>query len=70
VIRTRSAGDPTSLDPRPYPPPRLPWIMKQVWQDLLFAHWPFDPDVVRPLVPPALPLDTFEGRASCRRSWS
>jgi hypothetical protein len=37
--------------------------MKQVWHDLLFAHWPFDPDVVRSLVPEPLPLDTFEGRA-------
>ncbi len=37
--------------------------MKQVWHDLLFAHWPFDPAVVRPLVPPQFPLDTFEGRA-------
>jgi uncharacterized protein YqjF (DUF2071 family) len=54
---------PTALDPRPYPPPRLPWIMKQVWHDLLFAHWPFDPAAVRPLVPPQFPLDTFDGRA-------
>jgi uncharacterized protein YqjF (DUF2071 family) len=37
--------------------------MKQVWHDLLFAHWAFDPALVRPLVPSLLPLDTFEGRA-------
>jgi uncharacterized protein YqjF (DUF2071 family) len=37
--------------------------MKQVWHDLLFAHWPFDPAVVRPLVPAHFPLDTFDGRA-------
>jgi uncharacterized protein YqjF (DUF2071 family) len=37
--------------------------MKQVWRDLLFAHWPVALDVLRPLVPEALPVDTFEGRA-------
>jgi uncharacterized protein YqjF (DUF2071 family) len=51
------------LGPRPYPPPHLPWAMKQVWRDLLFAHWPIDPAVVRPLVPAPFPLDTFDGRA-------
>lgn len=34
---------PTSLDSRPHPPPALPWIMKQVWHDLLFAHWTAQP---------------------------
>jgi uncharacterized protein YqjF (DUF2071 family) len=53
----------SALDPRPYPPPCVPWIMKQVWHDLLFAHWPFDPAAVRPLVPAPLPLDTFAGCA-------
>jgi uncharacterized protein YqjF (DUF2071 family) len=37
--------------------------MTQSWHDLLFAHWPFDPDVLRPLLPPNLPLDVFDGRA-------
>src|SRR5512144_2005093 len=59
----RGSPPATILNPRPYPPPRLPWIMKQVWHDLLFAHWPFEPAVVRPLLPPQLPLDTFDGRA-------
>ena len=36
--------------------------MKQTWNDLLFAHWPMAPDTLRPLVPPELPLDTFEGQ--------
>ena len=31
--------------------------------DLLFAHWPLDPAVLRPLVPAALELDTIDGRA-------
>jgi uncharacterized protein YqjF (DUF2071 family) len=37
--------------------------MRQTWNRLLFAHWPFPVDVVRPLVPPALPLDTLDGAA-------
>jgi uncharacterized protein YqjF (DUF2071 family) len=37
--------------------------MAQTWRDLLFAHWPVAPESVRPLVPPALAVQTFEGRA-------
>ena len=33
------------------------------WRDLLFAHWPIEVDALRPLVPPALEIDTFDGRA-------
>jgi uncharacterized protein YqjF (DUF2071 family) len=48
---------------RPYPPPRGPWVMTQTWHDLLFAHWPLAPEVLRPLVPDVLELGTFEGQA-------
>ncbi|MBI5667250.1 MAG: DUF2071 domain-containing protein [Chloroflexi bacterium] len=48
---------------RPFPPPRGPWLMAQSWGDLLFAHWPVSPEALRPLLPPALPLDTFNGQA-------
>ena len=37
--------------------------MTQTWHDLLFAHWPLPPEDPRPLVPAALPLDTFDNRA-------
>lgn len=40
-----------------------PWVMHQRWTDLLFAHWPVAADLVRPLLPPSLTLDTFEGAA-------
>lgn len=40
-----------------------PWVMHQRWTDLLFAHWPVTPDALRPLLPPALALDTFDGEA-------
>lgn len=37
--------------------------MAQTWRDLLFAHWPIGAEVLRPLVPAGLELDTFEGQA-------
>lgn len=52
-----------TVDHRPYPLPAGPWIMTQAWHELLFAHWPLASDVLRPLVPSILPLDTFEGQA-------
>jgi uncharacterized protein YqjF (DUF2071 family) len=35
----------------------------QRWRHLLFLHWEVSPDALRPLLPPALSIDTFEGRA-------
>lgn len=46
---------------RPWPLPAGPWIMVQTWHDLLFAHWPVASDALRRVVPPELPLDTFDG---------
>jgi len=37
--------------------------MSQSWRRLLFAHWPVAPEALAPVVPPQLPIDTFEGRA-------
>ena len=36
--------------------------MTQIWHELLFAHWPIEPGVLRSLVPSILPLDTFDGQ--------
>jgi uncharacterized protein YqjF (DUF2071 family) len=47
---------------RPWPVPAGPWVMKQTWHDLLFAHWPVAPDVMRSLVPAQLALDSFDDR--------
>ncbi|HUE88067.1 MAG TPA: DUF2071 domain-containing protein [Vicinamibacterales bacterium] len=33
------------------------------WLDLAFLHWPVTPDVLRPLIPESLQLDTYDGRA-------
>lgn len=35
----------------------------QRWRSLLFLHWQVEAEALRPLVPPALSIDTFEGRA-------
>lgn len=48
---------------RPIPLPHKPWIMVQNWHDLLFAHWSLPAEQIRPLVPPQLELDLFQGRA-------
>jgi len=37
--------------------------MRQTWHDLLFAHWPVPPAVMRPLVPAQLALDVFDGQS-------
>jgi uncharacterized protein YqjF (DUF2071 family) len=48
---------------RPWPMPDSPWIMRQTWHDLLFAHWPIDVAALRPLVPATFELDLFEAQA-------
>jgi uncharacterized protein YqjF (DUF2071 family) len=37
--------------------------MGQSWRHLLFAHWRVDPDALRRVIPPQLPLDLYEGEA-------
>jgi uncharacterized protein YqjF (DUF2071 family) len=50
-------------DHRPWPLPTEPWVMAQVWHDLLFAHWPIPAAEMAALLPPGLTLDTWEGEA-------
>jgi uncharacterized protein YqjF (DUF2071 family) len=37
--------------------------MAMRWHDVLFAHWPVRPDILRPLIPRSLELDTFDSWA-------
>jgi uncharacterized protein YqjF (DUF2071 family) len=37
--------------------------MRMRWVDLLFAHWPVPAETLRPLIPPGLELDMYEGQA-------
>lgn len=47
-----------SLNKRKYP-----WLALQQWDDLLFLHWPVPYEVLRPFVPEALELETYDGQA-------
>ena len=38
-------------------------VMTQNWNDLLFAHWAYDPNVVARLLPSGVELDTYDGQA-------
>src|SRR5262245_10075958 len=53
----------TDTEHRPWPLPGRPWVMAMRWHDLLFAHWPVDPAVLRPLIPASLQIDTYDGQA-------
>ena len=43
--------------------PDEPMVMKQKWRNLLFLHWIVPAELLQPLLPPGLTLDTFEGNA-------
>jgi uncharacterized protein YqjF (DUF2071 family) len=48
---------------RAWPVPTAPWVMAQVWHELLFAHWPIPAEALRSTLPPGLTLDTYDGQA-------
>lgn len=43
--------------------PKLPWVMKQTWQDLLFAHYPVKLEVLQQVVPSVFQLEQYNGTA-------
>lgn len=47
---------------RPWPLPAGPWVMKQNWYNLLFAHWPVAVQDLRARIPEPLEIDAFEGQ--------
>jgi uncharacterized protein YqjF (DUF2071 family) len=47
-IRSRPSGQP---------------VMHQKWGKLLFMHWPIDAGLLRPLIPEALEIDEYDGKA-------
>jgi uncharacterized protein YqjF (DUF2071 family) len=49
------------VEHRPWPLPDSPWIMRQQWRDLLFAHWRIAAEALRPLVPRPLSIQEFDG---------
>ena len=48
---------------RPVALPNGPWVMRQIWHDLLFMHWAMPPERIRRWVPPGLDLDLYDGQA-------
>jgi uncharacterized protein len=60
-VNRASVGDVDRLAVRARP---AGWpIRYQSWGKLLFLHWPVPADLLRPLVPEPLAIDTFEGTA-------
>jgi uncharacterized protein YqjF (DUF2071 family) len=43
--------------------PDQPIVGYQRWRDLLFLHWPVPVELLRPLIPEPLSIDTYEGAA-------
>lgn len=40
-----------------------PWIAQQIWENVLFLHWPISHKELRPYVPPPFELETYNGKA-------
>jgi hypothetical protein len=59
----RQAHSVEAVDHRPWPLPRDPWVQAQTWEELAFLHWRVDADALERLLPPEVPLDTFDGDA-------
>ncbi|MGR6965704.1 YqjF family protein [Geodermatophilus sp. URMC 61] len=48
--------------PSPFPPDDArPAVLRQVWRDVAFLHWPLDPAVAAPLLPPGTRPDVLAG---------
>jgi uncharacterized protein YqjF (DUF2071 family) len=59
----RQAAVVEETEHRPWPLPDRGWRQAQTWEHLLFAHWRVPEAELRPHVPEALSLDTFDGSA-------
>lgn len=62
-MTTKSEDILKRVNHRPYPLPVGPWVMRQTWNRLLFAHWPVEPSKLRPHLPSGVELDTYEGQS-------
>lgn len=52
-----------ALEHRPWPLPTGPWLGRQAWCDLLFAHWPVRAELIREHVPEGLRVQEYDGTA-------
>jgi uncharacterized protein YqjF (DUF2071 family) len=53
----------TEVQHRPWEIPEDRWSYYQEWNDGLFLHWQIDVEILRPLIPPELTLQTFREKA-------
>ncbi|MFJ7736910.1 YqjF family protein [Lysinibacillus sp. NPDC097287] len=42
---------------------RKPWMITQQWEDVLFLHWPVQPQELKQYIPQELELDLYENKA-------
>lgn len=56
-------NSPVASQTSPIAVPTRPWLWSQHWLDLLFAHWQVSAEALRPHVPSALEIDTWNGLA-------
>src|SRR4051794_24533842 len=66
LSKVRLSQIPAQVQPAPMAPasqavPPGRWWISMRWQNLLFAHWAVPMDLIRPLVPAGLEIDTFDG---------
>ena len=54
---------PAHISHKPRPLPSGHWVLRQHWNDMLFANWPVPASQVAPLVPRGLQVDTYQGSA-------
>lgn len=53
----------TNNSHRPWSLPTKRWAYYQEWNRVLFLHWRVPVELLRPLVPAALTIDTYDGQA-------
>ena len=44
--------------------PKLPTVMHQRWEELLFLHWTFEPQIIAKVLPSNLRVDTLRQEIS------
>ena len=64
ILLRVKASEPTAADRLAMRERPAGWpIMYQNWGKLLFMHWRIDEKLLRPLIPPPLEIDTYDGSA-------
>ncbi|PYF08290.1 YqjF family protein [Ureibacillus chungkukjangi] len=58
-MKERTFVENSNLNERQKLTTNLPWIMKQTWKDILFAHYPVPREALEKIVPSELTVDTF-----------